>query len=380
MIFLDNSATTKPESAVLSAFTEVNNTYWGNPSSSNGFGEQAEQLLTRARKQVADILGAESSEIIFTAGATESNNIAIKGIAMRYQNRGKHLIVSATEHPSVSVPMEQLQKVGFDVTILPVNQNGHISVTDVKNAMRDDTILVSIMHVNNETGAVQPIAEIGQIVRAYPKAFFHVDGVQGFGKVPLDIVDSSVDLYSLSAHKFNGIKGTGILYIKSGILIEPIIAGGSQERKLRSGTVNVAGAVTVAKAMRIATDKLAHQVHQLKGLQLRFYEEISRLPETIMNTPSIGCAPHIVNFSIPAVNTEVFMRMLEEKQIYLSTTSACSSKMKSVSKVVQAMGKSEAIAGSTVRVSLCYETTESELMVALETIKSSIVRLSEVGK
>ncbi len=377
MIYLDNSATTRPDAEVLQSFTKVNTEYWGNPSSSNGFGEQAETLLTRARHQVAEILGAESSEIIFTAGATESNNIVIKGIAMQYQNRGMHMIISGIEHPSVSVPMEQLTQLGFEVTVLPVNQDGHVSILDVKKAMRDDTILVSIMHVNNEMGAVQPIAEIGEIVRSYKKAFFHVDGVQGFGKVPLNIVDSSVDLYSLSAHKFNGMKGTGILYIRNGILLDPIIAGGSQERRLRSGTVNVAGAVSVAKAMRIASDKLADHVDNLRALQFSFYEEISQLPEVVMNTPQIGCAPHIINFSIPTINSEVFMRMLEEKKIFVSTTSACSSKTRSVSKVIKALGKSEAVAGSSIRVSLSYETTRAEMMTALETIKSSITRLSE---
>lgn len=380
MIYLDNSATTKPDVSVLDSYMKVSSNFWANPSSMHQFGGEADKLVERARSQVASILDVKSSEIIFTSGGTESNNIAIKGIAKQYANRGNHIITSRIEHPSVREPFEQLAENGFRVTFLPVNSDGRIYIEDLKNAISEETILVSIMHVNNEIGTIEPIEEIGAIVKKYPKCFFHVDGIQGFGKVSLDLEKSNIDLYSLSAHKFYGLKGTGILYVRDGIQLAPIMAGGNQERKIRSGTVNVAGAVSVAKAMRVSIEKYNEYLIKLKEMHSFLYRELSKIDGVVMNSPLVGCAPHIVNFSVPDLNNEVFARTLEEKQIFVSTTSACSSKTKMISKVVSELGKGDKVAGSSVRLSLCFENTQEEIETTLEVIHQSMKKLSEIIK
>ena len=380
MIYLDNSATTKPDPSVLDSFIKINADFWANPSSMHKLGGEAEALVERARTQAANILGVYPSEIIFTSGGTESNNIAVKGIVKKYANRGNHIITSSIEHPSVREPFEQLEKSGFRVTFLPVDVDGRISIDDLKNAMTDQTILVSVMHVNNEIGTIQPIEKIGAIVHDYPKCFFHVDGIQGFGKIPLRITESHIDLYSLSAHKFYGLKGTGLLFVRDGIKLASLMAGGNQERKMRSGTVNVAGAVSVSKAMRVSMEKFEKYEEKMKKMHTFLYSELSKIKDIEMNSPLKGCAPHIVNFSIPELNNEVFARTLEEKHIYVSTTSACSSKTRTVSNVVSQLGKSDKVAGSTVRLSLCYETTQVELETTLKVIVESIQKLNEVKK
>ncbi len=380
MIYLDNSASTKPHPAVLEAFNKVSERFWANPSSNHQFGGQAEALLAKSRQQIADILGVNASEIIFTSGGTESNNLAIKGVAASFGNRGKHIITSIIEHPSVSKPYAQLEAQGFEVTQLPVDSQGSIAISDLKNAMRDDTILVSIMHVNNEIGSVQPIKEIGAVIQQYPKAFFHVDGIQGFSKVPLDLREAHVDLYSLSAHKFHGLKGTGILFVRDGILLESVLAGGNQERKLRSGTVNVAGAVSIAKAMRIANENADANLGNLTMLRNYFFQELKKIPQIVLNSPEKNGAPQIVNFSVPSLNAEVFVRLLEEKDIYVSSTSACSSKTKAISQVVKSLGHNEKVAASSIRVSLCFDTTKEEIDLVLQAINENIDKLSEVTK
>lgn len=380
MIYLDNSATTKPDQSVLDSFIKISTDFWANPSSMHQFGGDAESLVERARLQSSSILGVKPSEIIFTSGGTESNNTAVKGIAKQYANRGNHIITSVIEHPSVREPFEQLAENGYRVTFLPVDSEGKISTEELKKAMTDETILVSIMHVNNEIGTIQPIEEVGAIVNAYPKCFFHVDGIQGFGKVPLDLEKAKVDMYSLSAHKFYGLKGTGLLYIRDGIILDSLLAGGNQERKIRSGTVNVAGAVSIAKAMRISIEKFDNHINKMKEMHAYLFRELAKIDGVVMNSPSEDCAPHIVNFSIPELNNEVFARTLEEKQIYVSTTSACSSKTRAVSKVVSKLGKGDKVAGSSVRLSLCFETTQEEIETALEVIRESIKKLSELKK
>lgn len=380
MIYLDNSATTKPDSSVLDSYIKINSEFWANPSSMHQFGGEAEILVERARLQAAKILDVKPSEIIFTSGGTESNNIAIKGTARQHKSRGNHIITSVIEHPSVREPFEQLAENGFRVTFLPVDCVGRISIEDLKNAMTNETILVSIMHVNNEIGTIEPIEEIGAVVNEYPKCYFHVDGIQGFGKVPLDLEKSKVDLYSLSAHKFYGLKGTGLLYVRDGIQLSSLLSGGNQERKIRSGTVNVAGAVSVAKAMRVSTEKYSVNRKKMKEMHTFLYKELSKIEGVVMNSPSDNCAPHIVNFSIPELNNEVFARTLEEKQIYVSTTSACSSKTRTLSKVVSQLGKGDKVAGSSVRLSLCYETTQEDIETALDVIRENIKKLSELNK
>ena len=380
MIYLDNSATTKPYKEVIDSFTKVAADFWGNPSSLHGFGGKSEKLLTQAREQVAGLLGVKGTEIIFTSGGSESNNLAIKGIAENYRNRGKHIITSSVEHPSVKNPYEQLKKNGYEVTYLPVNHEGRVEIEQVKAAIREDTILVSIMHVNNEVGTVQPIKEIGDLLKSYPKIHFHVDGVQGFGKVELSLREAHIDLYSLSGHKFHGLKGTGILFAREGITLSPLIAGGNQERGQRSGTESLAGAVSLAKAMRMVKEESNDGIVKMRQHRLRILESLSKIEGVVINTPMENAAPHIINFSIPGLKSETLVHTLAEFGIYVSTNSACSSKKKTVSQTLLAMGKNEQVAGSSIRISLDYEHSNEEIDKALKEIKKAIQMLSEVNR
>jgi cysteine desulfurase len=369
MIYFDNSATTRPYNEVLDSFVKVSSEFFGNPSSLHGLGLQAEKLLTQARTQVANLLAVKPTEVYFTSGGTESNNLAIKGTAMLHKNKGKHLILSSVEHPSVRGAMEQLQKLGFDITYLPADQNGRVMVEDVKASIKKDTILVSVMHVNNEVGTIQPIAEIGKLLKQYPTILFHVDAVQAVGKVPLNLIENGVDLCSFSAHKFHGLKGTGALFIKEGARLKPLLSGGNQEWKIRSGTENVAGAVAMAKALRMTIVKSELGIEKMKRVKSILREGLSRIDDLTINTPPENSAPHILNFSIKGVKAEVLIHTLEQKGIYLSTTSACSSKKQLPSQTLLAMGVPDDLADSAFRISLSYDNTEDEaekVMVAIE--------------
>lgn len=253
MKYFDYAATTPPHPDVIRTMAEIMETQFGNPSSIHGYGERADQLLRRARSGCLAAIGVKPEEIIFTSGATESNNLAIKGAALRYQSRGRHIITTATEHASVYESFMQLRQWGWEVTLVPVNSDGVVNAQQVVDAIRPDTVLVSLMHVNNETGAIHPIAEIGkQLKKKAPRVLFHVDGVQGFGKIKVTPDAWGADLYSLSAHKIRGPKGVGLLYVRSGVELTPLMSGGSQEQGLRAGTENVALLVGMAKAMRMA--------------------------------------------------------------------------------------------------------------------------------
>ncbi|CAM3759909.1 cysteine desulfurase family protein [Mesobacillus zeae] len=378
MIYFDNSATTKPYLEVLDSFIKVAGNYFGNPSSLHGVGGQAEKLLNQARTQTAELLGVKPDEILFTSGGTESNNLAIKGVALAGENRGRHIISSKIEHPSVSTAMEQLEKLGFEVSFVPVDAFGFVNPEDIRRELRNDTILVSVMHVNNETGAIQPIKEIGAIVRDYPKVLFHVDYVQGAGKVPLDFHLCGIDLCSLSGHKFHGLKGTGALYVREGVRLFPLFSGGSQEKARRSGTENVAGAVALAKALRMSLAKREAGVLVMEKLNLQLRSELGSIPGVTIHSSEWNNAPHILNFSIKGLKTEVFVHALEEKNIFVSTTSACSSKKNRGSKTLLAMGVPHELAASAVRISLSYENTLEEAKIVGNAIKETVNRLGEV--
>jgi cysteine desulfurase len=378
MIYFDNSATTKPYKEVIDSFVKVSTDYFGNPSSLHRLGGLAEQLLLQARKQVAQFLNVKPSEILFSSGGTEGNNLAIKGSAMMYRSRGKHLITTKVEHASVKEAMEQLKEWGFEITYLPVNQDGRVVVEDVEKAIRSDTILVSIIHVNNEVGTIQPVQEIGHLLKNYPKILFHVDYVQGVGKVPLDLYDFGIDLCTISGHKFHGLKGTGALFIREGLQISPLFSGGNQEGKIRSGTENVAGMVAMAKALRLSME---HQENNLETMiQMMDYlrRNLEELPQITIHSPKIGCAPHILNFSIKGLKGEVFVHALEEKGIFVSTTSACSSKTTTVSQTLLSMGTPTDMAKGSIRVSLSYENTMEEAQFVVKAIKDMINHLGEV--
>ncbi|WOD64045.1 cysteine desulfurase [Niallia taxi] len=371
MIYLDNSATTKPFPEVIESYTAVAANYFGNPSSIHRLGMEAEKLLMQARAQIAAILEVKPSEIYFTSGGTEGNNMALKGASSFYKTRGKHIITTRIEHDSIKRVMEQLEQDGFTITYLPVDEQGFVAVDDIKKHIQNDTILVSIMHVNNETGAIQEIAAIGELLKQYPKILFHVDGVQAVGKTPFSFKDHHIDLYTMSAHKFHGLKGNGILYAKEGLLLSPLLAGGGQERNMRSGTENVAGAVSTAKALRMQMENYKMHFSKMQELNKFIRKQLESMDRTIVHSP-VQSVPHIINFSAEGIKAEVLIHALEEKGIFISTTSACSSKINTVSKTLLAMGVPEHIAESSFRISLAYENNKKELEEAMTVLKETI--------
>lgn len=377
MIYLDNSATTKPYPEVVDSFQQVSTRFFANPSSIHQFGGEAENLLIKAREQVADLLNVKSDEIVFTSGGTEGNNLAIKGIAFEHHKRGKHIITTEIEHPSVYDTCQSLEKLGYEITYLPVYEEGVISLTDLKKAIREDTILISIMHVNNELGSVQPIEEVGQIAKEYPKLYFHVDAVQGLAKVPLNLKRAGIDLCTFSGHKIHGLKGTGILFIKEGLSLFPLFHGGGQEGEYRSGTENLAGAISISKAFRLSMENMDANIDGL--IQLRDYllKELGKIEGILVNTAMNG-APHLVNFSVPGLKPEVMIHALGEADIAVSTKSACSSKQLDESRVLSACGFSEERAKSALRVSMSYSTTREEIDVFLKALKNTVNQLKEV--
>lgn len=378
MIYFDNSATTKPYQEVLDSFVTVSREYFGNPSSLHGFGGKAEKLLTQAREQVATLLEVKSNEIYFTSGGTESNNLAIKGAALVNKNKGRHLITTKIEHASVREAMEQLEQNGFEITYLPVDCNGRVQIDMLEKSIRPDTILVSIMLVNNEVGTIQPIKEIGAILKKYPSILFHVDAVQAIGKVPLALKDNRVDMCSISGHKFHGLKGTGALFIRDGVVLSPLFSGGNQERKMRSGTENVAGMVAMAKALRLTLKKSAAGMEIMKGISQILRSELEKIEGLQIHTPIDHSAPHILNFSINGLKSEVVINHLTEKEIFVSTTSACSSKRKTPSSTLLAMGVPLSLADSAIRISLSFDNTKEEARIVAAAIKDAANQLRKV--
>ncbi|MCM3477369.1 cysteine desulfurase family protein [Caldibacillus thermoamylovorans] len=378
MIYFDNSATTKPKKEVLDTFYKVAENYFGNPSSVHHLGLQAENLLSQARKQIATLLKTDEQEIIFTSGGTEGNNFIIKGVAEKYRNRGHHMITTMIEHPSVLNTCIQLENNGFDVTYLPVDETGRVRVEDVKRALRKDTILVSIMHVNNEIGSVQPIEKIGELLKNHPKTLFHVDHVQGVTKVSLDFHESNVDFASISSHKFHGLKGTGAIYIRKGLKLAPLLAGGGQERGFRSGTENLAGIVAMAKALRLGMLDYEAKIDTMMDVRDFLINELQLIEGVKMNTPKQNTAPHIINFSVQGFKAEVLVHELEQHGLYVSTTSACSSRTNEPSRTILAMGLGEERATTSIRISLSFDNTMEEAKQAVAIIKQSIKNLKPV--
>ncbi|WP_345243578.1 cysteine desulfurase family protein [Pontibacillus salipaludis] len=375
MIYFDNSATTKPYPEVLKSFQQVSERYYGNPSSIHAFGSEAERLLQQSKKQAAQLLGIQSDEIVFTSGGTEGNNLAVKGIALQHQNRGKHIITTSIEHPSVLEACRSLESLGFEVTYLSVNEHGRVSVEEVQEAIREDTILISVMHVNNELGTIQPIEEIATLARQYPKLYFHVDHVQGLGKTDLDL--SLIDLCTMSSHKIHGLKGTGLLYVKRNTSLFPLLHGGSQEASYRAGTENLPGIVAMVKALRMTKESQKHKRKHLKELHHYLREKISEIDEVVMNTPS-DSAPHILNFSVPGYKPEVVIHALGEEGIYISTKSACSSKHADESAVLNACGHSRERSSAGLRVSITYDNTMEEGARFIHVLRNVLTELKEV--
>lgn len=377
MIYLDNSATTKPDPSVLSSFQQVSEKYYGNPSSIHELGGEVEQLYNRAREQIAYLLQVDPNEVIFTSGGTEGNNLAIKGIAWKHQQRGKHIITSAVEHSSVYEACKHLEQLGFHVTYLPVNEKGVINVHQLEEVITDETILVSVMHVNNEMGSILPIKEIGNVVKKHPKVHFHVDAVQSLGKVPLDLQESGIDLCTFSGHKIHGLKGTGMLFVRGGTELFPLFHGGGQEKGYRSGTENVAGNVSFARALRLIKEQEENNIGHLRNLHFKLFSSLSDMEEVYVNSPENG-APHIINVSVPGLKPEVIIHALYDKKIAISTQSACSSKQSDDSRILNACGFSDERVRSGLRVSLSFSTTEEEIDEFLTIFKQTINDLKEI--
>ncbi len=375
MIYFDHAATTPPYEDVAKTVAEVMARHYGNPSSLHRLGEESSKLLDKAREVSAAALGVRPREIVFTGGATESNNMAIKGAALQFTGRGKHLITTETEHPSVLESVKQLVSWGWEATVLPVDGNGNVTAEQVREALRPDTVLVSVMHVNNETGAVQPVEDIGRLLKsAAPRVLFHVDGVQGFGKLPLSLTDGGIDLYSLSAHKLRGPKGVGLLYVREGLQLAPLLAGGGQEGGYRSGTENIPYIVAFSKALRLAAEGRDARATVMYRLREQLIQGLAELPELAVNSSAQG-SPHIVHFSYPGMKAEALLHMLEEEGFYVSTRSACSSKRSEPSRILLAMGKSKEIASSGIRISMGDEHEERDIDALLAALKQSVKRL-----
>lgn len=362
MIYFDNSATTKALPAVLDTYRKVSEDFFGNPSSLHALGDHAYQLLEGARSQIAELIHAQPSEIYFTSGGSEGDNWIIKGTAIEKRPFGKHLITTAVEHPAVINTMKQLESLGFEVTYLPVDHRGFINIADLKAAIRPDTILVSIMAVNNEIGAMQPIQAAARVLDDYPTIHFHVDAVQAIGKGLLPALrDPRIDFITFSGHKFHGPRGTGFIYAKTGRHFAPLITGGGQESNLRSGTENVPAIAAMAKALRLLLANEPAAVANQQAIRRRIYDHVSQLPNvTMFSQLTPDFAPHILCFAIAGVRGETIVHAFEVEQIYISTTSACSSKKGTESSTLAAMHVDSNIATSAIRVSLDEYNTLAE--------------------
>ena len=368
MIYLDNCATTKPYDEVLKTFVEVNNNYYGNPASINKYGKTVNKLLDAARTQVADILGVESDTIYFTSCATESNNIALLGSVEHKKDFGNRIIVSKIEHPSVLETFRELEHRGFILDYVNVDENGFIDLEHLKSLLTKETILVSVMHVNNIFGAIQPIGKIVELLKDYPKIHFHVDGVQGVLKEKIDL--TMIDSYSISAHKFHGLKGVGVLYLKSRRTTHNITFGGGQENGLRSGTVNVPGAVSLAKALRLTQEKVNDVKEKHYGYKKLIVDELSAIEHVIINSPlQNDFVDSIINISLPKIKGEAIINALNERGIMVSTTSACSSRTFHLNEALYARGLSRENIEGSIRVSFSYETKLEEVKKFIEVFK-----------
>lgn len=378
-VYLDNSATTRTFPEVAELMSKIMCEDYGNPSSMHNKGVQAERYVRYGRETLAKILKVNEKEIYFTSGGTESDNLALIGCAMANYRAGKHLITTKIEHPAILQTMHYLEDQGFEVTYLSVNDMGQISLQELQNAMRKDTILVSIMHTNNEIGAVEPIAEAGRLIKSTnPSTLFHVDAVQGFGKYRIYPKRMGIDLLSVSGHKIHGPKGVGFLYIGEKVKIHNIIYGGGQQKNLRSGTENVPGIAGMAKAAEMLYNHLEEDAERLYSLKDYFCEGLRKIPDIRINNPEgMEGAPHIVSLSVAGVRSEVLLHALEDKGIYVSAGSACSSNKPHTagSATMKAIKLPEEFLDSTLRFSMSVNTTREELDYTLQVMYDIIPML-----
>lgn len=378
-VYMDNAATTKLSPDVLNAMMPYLTDIYGNASSVHAFGREAREGVEHARNQVAAAINASPDEIFFTAGGTESDNMAIKGVAHKYAKKGKHIITTAIEHHAVLHTCEALEKEGYEVTYLPVDEDGLISVEQVRAAMRDDTLLVTVMFANNEVGTIEPIAEIGALCRER-NVLFHTDAVQAVCHVPIDVKVMNIDLMSISAHKFHGPKGIGALYCRKGIVLEPVIVGGAQERKRRAGTENVAGIVGLGAAIERAHKNMSADMARVSALRDKLISGILKnIPHVKLNGHPTQRLPQNVNFSIRYIEGESILLMLDINGIAASSGSACTSGSLDPSHVLLAMGIPHEIAHGSLRLTLSDMTTDEEVDYVLETLTKTVKRLRDMS-
>ena len=376
-VYLDNSATTACFEEVAQLMHRILCEDYGNPSSLHHKGVEAEAYLRYANETFAKILKVNEKEVFFTSGGTESDNIALVGAAMATHRMGRHLITTRIEHPAVLQPMSYLEKQGFEVTYLSVDKQGRISLEELEEAVRTDTILVSIMHTNNEIGSVQPIAEAGVLIkRKNPDTLFHVDAVQGFGKARIFPGKMHIDMLSASAHKIHGPKGIGFLYMRDGAKVSPIMYGGGQQRGLRSGTENLPGIAGFAKAAELVYQDLEQDVDRMYALREKLTEGVKKIGDVTVNgCPGREGAPHIVSASFRGVRSEVLLHALEERGIYVSAGSACAAHKPQPSATLRALGVEKELLQSTIRFSLSGFTTDEEITYTCQNLEDIVPKL-----
>jgi cysteine desulfurase len=376
--YFDNAATTKINTKVLEEMMPYLTEKYGNASSIYSLGRESRKAIDTARDKVAKALNAESKEIYFTNSGTESDNWALKGIAYANKEKGKHIITSNIEHHAILHTCKYLEKQGFEVTYLPVNENGLVNIEDLKKAIREDTILISIMFANNEIGTIQPIKEIGEIAKE-KSIYFHTDAVQAVGNVNIDVKDLNIDLLSLSAHKLNGPKGIGVLYIKDGVKIDNLLHGGSQEKTRRPSTENVAGIVGLGMAIEIATENIPQKSEYLKSLRQKTIDGLLQIPDTILNGDPEKRLPGNVNVCFKYIEGESILLMLDQLGICASSGSACTSGSLEPSHVLLAIGRPHEIAHGSLRLSFSKDNTEEEVDFLLEKLPPIIERLRKMS-
>lgn len=376
-VYFDNSASTKVADSVIEVMIKTMREDYGNPSAKHMMGVVAEKYVKEATRMIAKTLKVEEKEILFTSGGTESNNIALIGGALANQRRGKHIISTAIEHPAVYEPLGKLVELGFEVTILPVDRAGHICLEELKNAMREDTIIVSTMYVNNEVGAVEPVEEIAKIVHEKnPDCLYHVDAIQGYGKYKIQPKKQGIDLMSVSGHKLHGPKGVGFLYIQKDAKVNPILFGGGQQRGMRSGTINVSGIAGMGEAARLAYEHFDEKIEKMIAIKDYLMDQLEKMEGIHLNSfRGTQSAPHILSVSVQGVRAEVLLHALEDREIYVSSGSACSSNHPGISGTLKGIGLEDEFIDSTVRISLCSENTLEEADYFLETLKELLPML-----
>ena len=372
MIYLDYSATTPVRKEVLDTFNKVTLNYIGNANSLHKLGLESKKIMTKSVDVVKEVLRLDNHEVIFTSSATEANNMAIKGIVHSYQNRGKHIITTKLEHSSVLETFAYLEKNGYEVSYVKINEDGTVDLEDLQNLTRKDTILVSICHVNSEVGILQDINKINEIIKkTNPLCFFHVDGTQSIGKINVNI--KNIDLYTFSAHKFYGLKGIASLVIKKNINITPLIHGGKSQTEFRSGTPTIALMASLSKALKLAYTDFDKKYDYVKNLNKQLITNLKNNENIIINSKDTSI-PHIVNISIPGIKPETLLHYLEQKDIYISTKTACS-KDNSDSLTLTTLNKVKEVASSSIRISISYLTTVEEIEIFVNILNQAIKEL-----